>query len=87
VEEEIFIKLSHYTPQRRLGGEVKLLLIIDLGTRGGGEYSASHPGCVLALGKEAPGNHWTGGWVGHRAVLDREARGKILSFLKLFYRR
>jgi hypothetical protein len=30
----IKLKLFHYTPQRRFGGEeVKLLLIIDLGTR------------------------------------------------------
>jgi hypothetical protein len=29
----------------------------------------------------APGTHRTGGWVGHRARLDTEARGKILSSL------
>jgi hypothetical protein len=30
----IKLKLSHYTPQRRFGGEeAKLLLILDLGTR------------------------------------------------------
>jgi hypothetical protein len=25
-----------------------------------------------------PGTHWTGGWVGPKAGLDAEARGKIL---------
>jgi hypothetical protein len=25
-----------------------------------------------------PGTHWIGGWVGHRAGLDTEARGEIL---------
>jgi hypothetical protein len=29
-------------------------------------------------GERTPGTHWTGGWVGPRAVLDTEARGKIL---------
>jgi len=35
----------------------------------GGERSASHPG--LSTPRErAPGTHWIGGWVGHRAVID-----------------
>jgi hypothetical protein len=29
-------------------------------------------------GKKTPGTRWTGGWVGPRAGLDTEARGKIL---------
>jgi hypothetical protein len=29
-------------------------------------------------GERTPGTHWTGGWVGPRAGLDTEARGKIL---------
>jgi hypothetical protein len=29
-------------------------------------------------GERTPGTHWIGGWVGHRAGLDAEARGKIL---------
>jgi hypothetical protein len=28
-------------------------------------------------GERTPGTHWTGGWVGPRAGLDTEARGKI----------
>jgi hypothetical protein len=30
-------------------------------------------------GERTPGTHWTGGWVGPRAGLDTEARGKLLS--------
>jgi hypothetical protein len=30
-------------------------------------------------GERTPGTHFTGGWVGPRAGLDTEARGKILS--------
>jgi hypothetical protein len=42
------------------------------------EWSASCPGHALASRKGSPGTHWTGGWVGPRASLDTEARGKIL---------
>jgi hypothetical protein len=44
----------------------------------GGEWSASRPGRALRPGKGPPGTHWTGGWVGPRAGLDTEERGKIL---------
>jgi hypothetical protein len=44
----------------------------------GGEWSASPPGRALPPGGP-PGTHYTGGWVGSRAGLDTEARGKILS--------
>jgi hypothetical protein len=44
----------------------------------GGEWSASRPGRALPQGKEPPGTHCTGGWVGPRAGLDTETRGKIL---------
>jgi hypothetical protein len=44
---------------------------------GGGDLSASRPGRALALGKDTD-THWTGGWVGVRAGLDTDARGKIL---------
>jgi hypothetical protein len=45
----------------------------------GGEWSASRPGRALTPGERTPGTHWTGGWVGPRAGLDTETRGKILS--------
>jgi hypothetical protein len=37
----------------------------------------SRPSCPLAPGKGPPGTHCTGGWVGSRACLDTEARGKV----------
>jgi hypothetical protein len=42
----------------------------------GGEWSASRPGRALPPGEGAPGTHCTGGWVGPRAGLDAEGRGK-----------
>jgi hypothetical protein len=43
----------------------------------GAEWSASRPGRALAP-RKGPA-HCTGGWLGPRAGLDTEARGKILS--------
>jgi hypothetical protein len=43
-----------------------------------GEWSASRPGRALPPGKGPPGTQCRGGWVGPRAGLDTEARGKIL---------
>jgi hypothetical protein len=43
-----------------------------------GEWSASRPGRALPPGERAPGTHCIGGWVGPRAGLDAEVRGKIL---------
>jgi hypothetical protein len=40
----------------------------------GGEWSVSRPGRDLPSGK---GRHWKGCWVGPRAGLDTETRGKI----------
>jgi hypothetical protein len=46
----------------------------------GGEWSASRPGHALPPGKgpPPPGTHCTGGWLGPRAGLDTEARGKSI---------
>jgi hypothetical protein len=73
------LKLSHCTPRRRLGGEeVQLPLILDLGTKWC-EWSASRPERALAPGKGPPvPTVQEGGWMGPRAGLDTEARGKIL---------
>jgi hypothetical protein len=35
------------------------------------------PAALLPPGERTPGTHCTGGWVGLRAGLDTEARGKI----------
>jgi hypothetical protein len=43
----------------------------------GGEWSVS-PRPRFTPGERTPGTHWTGGWVGPRASLDTEVRGKIL---------
>jgi hypothetical protein len=42
------------------------------------EWSASRPGRALTPGERTPGTHCTRGWVGPRAGLDTEDRGKIL---------
>jgi hypothetical protein len=39
------------------------------------------PRPLFTPGERTPGTHWTGGWVGPRAGLDTEVRGKILSTL------
>jgi hypothetical protein len=44
----------------------------------GSEWSPSRSGRALPRGR-TPGTHCTGHWVGPRAGLDTEARGKILS--------
>jgi hypothetical protein len=43
----------------------------------GGEWSASRPGRALPPGERILGTHCTEGWVGPRAGLDTEVRGKI----------
>jgi hypothetical protein len=43
-----------------------------------GKWSASRPGRALPPGKWPHRTHWTGGWVGPRAVMDAEVKGKIL---------
>jgi hypothetical protein len=81
------LKQSLYTPWRRLGGqEVQLLLIFDLGTRWGWAVSVM-PRPRFTPGQRTPGTHCTGGWVGPRAGLDTEDRGKIFSPLPGIERR
>jgi hypothetical protein len=43
----------------------------------GGAWSASRPGRALPV-ERTPGTHCTGGWVGLRAGLHTEDRGKII---------
>jgi hypothetical protein len=64
------------------GGEqaVQLPLILDLGTRRGGEWSASRPGRALAPGKGPPvpiGQE--AGWAPEPVWTHTHAGGKILS--------
>jgi hypothetical protein len=61
-----------------LGGRgVYLLLILDLGTRWG-VSGQRHAPAALCPGERTPSTHCTGGWVGLRAGLETEIRGKIL---------
>jgi hypothetical protein len=70
------VKWSRYTPWRRLGvEEVQLLLILNLGTRWGWVVSIT-PRPRFTPGEKTSRCHCTGGWVGPRASLDAEARGK-----------
>jgi hypothetical protein len=64
---------------KTLGEEdVSLLLILELGTRWERVVSVT-PLPRFTPGERTPGTHCTGGWVGPRAGLDTEARGKVLS--------
>jgi hypothetical protein len=47
-----------------------------------GQVVSVTPRPHFSPGKRTPGTHCTGGWVGPRAGLDTEARGKILSPLQ-----
>jgi hypothetical protein len=73
---------SRYTPWRRLRGEEYMSCSFSISALDGGEWSASRPGRVLPPGKGPPGTHGTGGWVGPRANLDTEVRGKISSLCR-----
>jgi hypothetical protein len=64
------VKLSCY---RHAGA----ILILDLIIRWGWVVSVT-PQPYFTLGERTPGTNWIGGWVGLRAGLDTEARGKIL---------
>jgi hypothetical protein len=44
----------------------------------GGKWSASRPGRAFSPRETAQDTHCTGGWVGPRASLDAETRGKML---------
>jgi hypothetical protein len=72
------VKLSRYKPSWRLGWEeVQLLLYPDLSTRLWWVVSSMlQP--RFTPGERAPSTHCTGSWVGTRASLDAETRGKIL---------
>jgi hypothetical protein len=70
-------KQSRYTPWRRLGERRYSSYSFTTSALDGGEWSASRTG-RFTPGERTPGTHCTGGWVGPRAVLDTEDRGKIL---------
>jgi hypothetical protein len=71
------VKQSRYTPWRRLGGEEYSSYSFATSALDAGEWSASRPGRAFTPGERTPGTHCAGGWVGPRAGLDTESRGKI----------
>jgi hypothetical protein len=74
------LKLSHYTPRRRLGGEKYSPYSFSTSVLDG-VSGHRHSPAALYPRRKAPGTHCTGGWVGPRAGLDTEATRKILSLL------
>jgi hypothetical protein len=70
------LKLSDYKPRRRLGERRYSSYSFAISALDGGEWSASRPGRAFTPGERTSGTHCTGGWVGPRAGLDTEARGK-----------
>jgi hypothetical protein len=71
-----YIKLSHYCHTNNKGERMYSSTQSWPQALDGGEWSASHL-CFIPMEK-TPSTHWIGGWVGLRAGLDTEARGKIL---------
>jgi hypothetical protein len=69
------VKLASYTPWKALGGRGRTAPL-NLGTRRGWVVSIT-PRPRFTPAERAPGTHCTGGWVGPRAGLDAEVRGKI----------
>jgi hypothetical protein len=65
-------------PWRHLGERRHSSYSLSISALDGGEWSASRPGRAFTPGERTPGTHWTGDWVGPRAGLDTQARGKIL---------
>jgi hypothetical protein len=72
------VKQSRYTPWRRLGERRYSSYSFPTSALDEGEWSASRPGRAFTPGERTPGTHCTGGWVGPRAGLDTEVKGKIL---------
>jgi hypothetical protein len=58
--------------------EVQLHFYSSTSALDGGEWSASRPG-RLTPKERAQGTHWTGSWMGRRAVLDAVVKRKIPS--------
>jgi hypothetical protein len=72
-----YAKQSLYTPWWRLGERYSSYSFLTSALDGGWVVSVtSRP--RFTPGERTPGTHCTGGWVGPRAGLDTQARGKIL---------
>jgi hypothetical protein len=71
------IKQSRYRHAGAKGERKCSSYSLFIWTLEGGEWSASRPAALCPRERTAA-THWTGGWVGLRAGLNTEARGKIL---------
>jgi hypothetical protein len=78
-ENKTKLKLSHYTSRKRLGWRGVIAPTDSLPRHKMGGSGQRHAPASLYPGERAPSTHCTGGWVGPRAGLDTEDRGKILS--------
>jgi hypothetical protein len=58
------------------------MYIILTSALAGGEWSPSRPGHFTPWDR-APGMHWIGGWVDHKAGLDNLEKRKFLTLLGL----
>jgi hypothetical protein len=78
---KIKVKVSRYTPWRRLG-ERRYSSYSFTTSNTSWEWVVSvTPRPHFTPGERTPGTHCTGGWVDLRAGLDKEARGKIHSIV------
>jgi hypothetical protein len=72
------VKQSYNIPWRHRGERRYSFYSIMTSALDGGWVVSITPQPRFAAGERTPSIHWTGGWVGHRAGLYTEARGKIL---------
>jgi hypothetical protein len=77
----IILKLSHDTPRHEGAWRERSYSSYSFSTSAldGVEWSGVTPRPRFSPGERTPGTHCTGGWVGLRAGLDPEARGKFFS--------
>jgi hypothetical protein len=75
----MMVEVSHNTPIEARGERIYSSYSFISSAVDGGEWSSSRPGRVLPPGKGPPGTNCTGSWVGPRAGVNTEDRGKIIS--------
>jgi hypothetical protein len=73
-----YVKQSHNTRMEAKVARIYISYSLTTSALDGVSGQRHAPPALYLRGK-TPGTHWTGGWVGLRAGLDTEVRGKILS--------
>jgi hypothetical protein len=71
-------KQSHNTPMEVQGERMYSSYSFTTSAQDGMSGQLLAPASLYPRGKDPPGNHWIGGWVGPGIGLDTDARGKIL---------